>query len=154
MKGQLVFEFLVAGMIFFGIVVYTINYMNVNVSDFRLKSYQNRLQSKAVQISEVMMGSGPMSVADGNVFNITKIDAFNETYCKNITGYQQLVRDLHLYEKSSFGIMPGNVKIELSSQGSVLLECGLVTPRNVTRAEMGRLGLLQGEMATLRLIVW
>ena len=35
MKGQFVFEFLIAGLIFFVIVVYSINYLNVSVSDFK-----------------------------------------------------------------------------------------------------------------------
>ena len=52
MKGQFVFEFLVAGLIFFLIILYSINYLNVNVSDFKDDFYRSRLQGKAIQISD------------------------------------------------------------------------------------------------------
>ncbi len=159
MKGQFVFEFLIAGLIFFVIVVYSINYLNVNVSDFKSKFYQNRLQSKAIQISEVLMkGSSSLSLAEDSEFNLSKIQEFNNTYCDptDINTYKNLVKDLYLYEKTSYGLFQNDVGIDLinSTSGETLLDCGLRLPRNTTRAEIGRLGILDEEIMKLRVVVW
>ena len=159
MRGQFVFEFLIAGLIFFTIVVYTISYLNVNVSDFKSKFYHNRLQSKAIQISEVLMGGGSyLSIADSSEFNLTKIQEFNITYCNlsEISTYQNLVNDLHLKEKTVYGVFSDNIKIYLYllSPIEILLDCGPMIPRNITKAEVGRVGVFNGEMAKLEVVVW
>jgi hypothetical protein len=154
MKGQFVFEFLIAGLIFFAIVVYTINYLNVNVSDFKGKFYQNRLQSKAIQISEVLVkGSSPLSLAEDSEFDLSRIQGFNSTYCTP-GGYDSLIEDLYLYENTAYGRFSDNVKILLSSPSETLLDCGSIIPRNITKAEVGRYGTLGGEMLNLRVVVW
>lgn len=157
MKGQFVFEFLIAGLIFFTVVVYTISFLNVNVSDFKGKFYHNRLQSKAIQVSEVLMGGGSyLSIADSSEFNLAKIQEFNENYCNlsEIITYQNLVNDLHLYETTVYGVFSDNIKIYLFSPSETLLDCGPVIPRNITKAEVGRVGVFNGEMAKLEVVVW
>ncbi len=157
MKGQFVFEFLIAGLIFFTIVVYTISFLNVNVSDFKSKFYHNRLQSKAIQVSEVLMGGGSyLSIAESSEFNLAKIQEFNENYCNlsEISTYQNLVNDLHLYETTVYGVFSDNIKIYLFSPSETLLDCGPAIPRNVTKAEIGRVGVFNGEMAKLEVVVW
>lgn len=157
MKGQLVFEFIIAGLIFFMILLYTINYLNVNVSDYRSKFYQSRMQSKAVQVSEILMTSrSNLSLADGNGFNKTKISFFNSTYC-GFSNYKKLAEDFYMYENLNYGVVPNNIRIELTlpSSGETVLDCGPAnTPRNVTRAEIGRVGIYDGQAAKLSIIVW
>lgn len=159
MKGQLIFEFIIAGLIFFAIVLYTINYLNVSVSDFRDKFSQNRLQSKAIQIAEILVASeSGLSIADNLKFNLSKIQAFNSTYCPPQGNYRKLAEDLYLYEKNDFGVSPNNAKIELFTKDGVPLDCGpkvgFQIPRGITKAEIGRIGLFQGEIAKLRVTVW
>ncbi|MCK5016115.1 MAG: hypothetical protein KAS32_03505, partial [Candidatus Peribacteraceae bacterium] len=55
MKGQMVFEFIIAGLFFFAIIVYSMNYLSVNVNNFKGDFHQNLIQSKAIQISEIIM---------------------------------------------------------------------------------------------------
>ena len=163
MKGQFIFEFLIAGLIFFTIIVYTINYLNVNVSDFKSKFYQSRLQSKAIQISEVLMSSeSSLGLVDDSGFSLTKIQDFNNTYCEipfNATKYKgKLIRDFYLYEKVIYSPdegFPNDVKIILNSaSGEMLLDCGLRIPRNTAKAEIGRVGTLNREIAKLKVVVW
>jgi hypothetical protein len=160
MKGQLILEFVIAGFIFFAIVIYTINYLNVNVSDFNGKFYQNYLQTKALQISEILMGdASSLGLMDNAEFNTSKIQSFNSSYCNPGGVYKNLVEKLHLYQKTIFGTLPNDVRIEMNitSSGVTLLDCGPRIPRNITRAEIGRLGMLQdggSEIANLRIVVW
>jgi len=154
MRGQFVFEFLVAGIIFFIMVVYAINYLNMNVSDFGGKFYRNRLYSKAIQVSQVLMsGKSSLSMGEGWEFNASRIRVFNETYCTPY-GYKNLTRDLYLYETNEYGIFPNDVKIVLSNATDIILDCGMRIPRNITKAEVTRVGLLEGETAKLTVIVW
>ena len=156
MKGQFIFEFLIAGIIFFVIVVYSINYMNMNVSDFNSKFHHSWLQNKAIQISEVLMtGTSSLSIADGNEFNRTRIDSFNTTYCPPFGDYRKLVKDLYLYETSKFERynISGDVRIILSSESEVLLNCGPIRP-STPRADIERVGILEGEVVSLSIVVW
>jgi hypothetical protein len=159
MKGQLIFEFIIAGLIFFIIIIYTINYLNFNVSDFRDKFYQNRLQSKAFQVSEILMsGQTNLSLTDDGSFNQSKIYMFNLTYCGD-ANYKKLAEAFYMYETTTFGILPNNIKIGLSipESGVVLLDCGPANiPRllNMTKAEVGRVGFYEGKIAKLGVTVW
>lgn len=159
MKGQMVFEFIIAGLIFFIIMLYTINYLNFNVSDYRSKFYQSRMQNKAVQVSEILMAShSNLSIADGNGFNKTKIISFNSTYC-GFSDYKKLADDFFMYENLNYVVMPNNIRIELTipSSGVTILDCGPANiPRtiNATKAEIGRVGIYDGQTAKLSVIVW
>jgi hypothetical protein len=162
MKGQLVFEFLVAGFIFFAILVYTINYLNVNVSDYRNNFYQNWLQSKAIQISDILLkGESTLSLSSGQELNMTKIQLFNADYCPLQNGsYSKLIDDFYLYEKTNFGdVVSKDVIIQLSSPSGMLIDCRSkvgMFPSNITKAEIGRVGIIGStkEIAKLRVIVW
>ena len=159
MKGQFVFEFLIAGLIFFVIVVYSINYLNVSVSDFKTKFYSSRLQSKAVQVSEILMkGSSSISFVENSVFSLSKIQNFNDSYC-NLTdagSYPVLLNDMYLYEHTPYGREANYLKILMinTASGETFLDCGPRIPRNVTRAEVGRVGLLGNELMSLSVVVW
>lgn len=156
MKGQLILEFVIAGLIFFMIIVYTINYLNMNVADFKSKFYQSYLQTKAIQVSEVLMGDSSLSLMGNSEFDMLKIQSFGTNYCNPSGNYNNLVKELHLYQKTEAGFFPNDIIIKLDvSGGETLLDCGPRTiPRNTTRAEIGRFGLLDGDTANLRIIVW
>ena len=154
MKGQFVFEFLIAGLIFFTIIIYTINYLNTNVTDYKEKFHQSWLQNKAVQISEVLMGEGsPLSLTENGEFNLTKIQNFNLSYCNPDGNYRDLIEDLHLFEKTNYGLFAGNVRIVLSLPGEVLMDCGPRIPGS-PRAETRRVGVFNGNIAKLDIVVW
>jgi hypothetical protein len=156
MKGQLIFEFIVAGLIFFAIVLYSINFLNANMSDFREKFYQNKLQGKAFQVSEILIaGESGLGIADGGIFNQSKIAVFNATFCGD-SNYKALAEAFYMYETTNFGILPNNLRIDLSvpATGVVLLDCGPRIPRGNAKAEIGRVGLYQGNIAKLGVTVW
>lgn len=55
MKGQMVYEFVIASLFFFGIMLYTINFLNMNVSAFSETHDDDIYKSRAWQISEVVL---------------------------------------------------------------------------------------------------
>jgi len=159
MKGQFVFEFLLAGVIFFAVVLYAMNYLNVNVSDFQVRFYSDKLQSKALQISD-MLGNDRSSlglVESPSLFNKSMIESFNSTYCLDQDGYLRMRLDLNLMEKTEYGERMHNVNITLVTEsGLILLDCGYNIPTGIERAEAERFGVFRenGELAKLRVIVW
>ncbi|MBL7205969.1 MAG: hypothetical protein ISS36_00040 [Candidatus Aenigmarchaeota archaeon] len=56
-KGQLVFEFIVATVLFITIVLYVINTLDVNVSAAANNMIQDDLEYKAVQIADILVKS-------------------------------------------------------------------------------------------------
>jgi len=63
-KGQMVFQFIIAAVIFFAIVLYTLNFLNSNVNSYWNDMFVNELENKAVSVSEVLVKS--RGVWDGN----------------------------------------------------------------------------------------
>ncbi|NIO22459.1 MAG: hypothetical protein GTN38_00345 [Candidatus Aenigmarchaeota archaeon] len=159
MKGQFVFEFLIAGVIFFAIVLYAMNYLNVNVSDFKGRFYVDKLQSKALQISEIL-GNEKSSVGlvEGPyLFNASKIADFNTTYCIDRAGYMKMREDFELTEKTEYGERMHNANITLVTESGIpILQCGYTIPMWTEKAEIERFGILNenNELVTLRVIVW
>lgn len=158
MKGQFVFEFLIAGLIFFAVVLYAMNYLNVNVSDFRGRFQTDKLQSKAVQMSEILGSEkSPLGLVDSpSLFNRSKIENFNATYC-GFNGYTKLRKDFDLIERTNYGERMYNTNITVTGEfGDPVLDCGHSIPRGTGKAEIERFGVLEenNEMLTLRVIVW
>jgi hypothetical protein len=156
MRGQLIFEFIIAGLIFFAILLYTINYLNTNVSGFGSEFYQSRLQSKAAQIAEVLVSGGSnLSIADGVTFSPAKVQQFKDAYCLPAGDYMKFAEDFYLYEKLLYGISPNNARIRLSTSAQTLIDCGPDTvPTHVPSADVERIGLYAGDFARLTVTVW
>lgn len=156
MKGQFVFEFLIAGVIFFTVVLYMMNFLNVNVSDFHAKFYMDKLQSKVLQISEILINEkSPLSLVESpHLFNISKIANF-ESYCND--NYSLLRKDFDLVEKTDYGERFHNINITLVTEsGNFILNCGNTIPAGTEKGEIERLGILNenNELLKLRVVVW
>ncbi len=153
MKGQFIFEFLVAGLLFFAVVLYSINYMNTNVRMFSANFYQDWLNDKVVQISEMLMNEhSPVSlVSDANVFNQTKIQDFQNIYC-NENSYAKMINDFGLHEKREYGLVMHDISITLNTSNNTIFTCGK-TPA-LPSASIERLGLLNGKISKLTVTVW
>ncbi len=158
-KGQFVFEFLIAGVIFFAVVLYAMNYLSANVSDFRGKFYMDKLQSKALQISSILLNEkSPMGVVESpHVFNMSKIDGFDTKYCGATGDYTLLRKNLDLIEKTDYGERVHNINITLTKASGVpLLSCGYTVPGGARKAEMQRFGILNEDrgLVILKMVVW
>ncbi|MEM5871581.1 MAG: hypothetical protein QW051_01775 [Candidatus Aenigmatarchaeota archaeon] len=155
-KGQLVFEFVIAGIVFFTILFFSINYLNSNSLTFRENAYQNYLQTKSLQISEILTNeNSSLSLVDSSGFSQNKIDVFNNTFCKTSDGYKKLLKDLNLYKDVSSIQIPNNIKILLITEDEkILLDCGLNNPKNIQKAEITRINLYNNKIAKLNVVVW
>lgn len=155
MKGQFIFEFLISGLVFFAVVLFTINFLTSNVSSFKNQFYIDHLQIMALRSSELLTnGNSQMNLVDGwPTYSVSKIDAFT-ALCQNANEYNKIRELLGLSEATSFGTRLFDINV-MVSWGSETRTCGPPIPAYVSKAEIKRYGLLDtGEFVKLNIVVW
>lgn len=159
MKGQFVFEFLIAGFIFFGIILYSINYLNTNVNTFEGGFHKDEMTSKAVWVSEMLTSpTSDISLSEGwPVFSLTKISEFESDYCQTQEDFGKLKGKLNMIKRGPFTEIPMTVRIVMTSPAlpGERLECDEVsdTRKIEYTTNIRRVGLLNGEYAFLDVYV-
>ena len=160
MKGQLVFEFVIATLFFLAIVMYTISYLNTTVFAFSENHYSSMLENKAWQISETLVtGRGIWSgspmvpeelglAEDWPVLNSSKMDRLN-TWCGTRLSEMAALLDvdpefhgtsIEIYRKTTTG--EENV-----------LRCGSL-PTRIPNAMVTRFGVRDTDSSLLKVMVW
>jgi hypothetical protein len=162
MKGQMIFEFIIAAVLFFAIVFYIINVLGVNVSSFSSSSQLDVFQSKALQISEMLVSSKGVwngvepavvgLVKDAPVLDSEKIQNFNITCRMNYAGLKEkLGLKEYLYEDVE---KEYNAKIRIYKNQTEIVDCGPYEPPK-ERGGVKRFALSDdGEIITVRVEVW
>lgn len=113
MRGQMVFEFIVAAALFFGIVFYVITYLSGIVSTYSNDFAGSSLENKVLQISEFLVHSG---LSDRwPVLNSTKMAELNLSCSADYAGLLQKL-ELENYK----------IRIQINETGNTnpLVECG------------------------------
>jgi hypothetical protein len=135
MKGQMVFEFIVAAVIFIGVVLYVVLLLNSTISSYTGDYSKNALNEKALRISEILVhsqgvwepvaGSSPTMyrpiqagiASDWPVLNDTEI-RYLASYCTVDYGKSGLV---DLFGIGGETLAEGvGIKISNSTNGSIL----------------------------------
>ncbi len=176
MKGKMVFEFTVAALLFFSIMLFIITYLNQNVRSFSSDAYREVLQSKAFQISEMLAKNRAvwpeqydLRVAglekEWPVLNMTQI-VWLQNYCnwktgsvetgynslKELLGLKERMYDFDTGENRNFNVTI--VDIEAAGPGSVLLNCGK-DPGGAARAFVRRIAVSESmKLLALDVSVW
>lgn len=176
MKGQMIFEFVIAAVLFFGIIVYAINILNVESSIYSSDYIIAELENKAMQVSELLMHDpgiwyGDVISAPGDVradviglsngwpvLNSTKIKLLRQ-YCLN--DYNDLLDHLDTKMTTPFGDRNMKVVIEINETEVVpekaLIEppnCGY-EPINTTYARVDRIAITEdGDILRVVVGVW
>jgi hypothetical protein len=159
----MVFEFVVAAMIFFTIILYTINYLNSSVSAFSNELYINNMETRAIQISELLIhnpgvwdGDEPRLVGlceEWPVLNSIRIGNLH-TFCQDPANYNNLLQNLGLEENRFGSTQRYNISIRINESGNpvALLDCGPSPPeRRMVNVERFA---LSGENKILSINVW
>ncbi len=157
MKAQAVFEFMIAFIIFFAVILYTLNHLHSTVWMFSNEYYVNALETKALQISELLVTSpgiwesgfpkSPGLASKWPILNSTKIQWLN-TSCTN--NYQNILKSFEINSTKN------GLKITITEIGNSkpLLDCGIL-PENKIHASMRRIALSEtGKLLRLEVSVW
>ncbi|MBI2675346.1 MAG: hypothetical protein HYX24_02725 [Candidatus Aenigmarchaeota archaeon] len=158
-KGQMLLEFVIAALIFFGILFFIISLLNTNVSRYSLSAVADSLESKAVRVSEMLLSEGmwdngtysPGLVAGRNVIDYGKLGRFREL-CENNYTYVQLL--LGLTTQGMAGKNAKDFYISIDDDRKNVMECG-GKQRPATSANIRRYALSQNNtIVSLDIFVW
>jgi len=131
----MVFEFIIAVMLFFTIIFFMLNYMNTAVSGYDRDFFQEDMESKASQVSELLVmnngvwvGREPVVLgisAGWPVLNSTKIQ-WLKNYCIYPANYSKLADSLGVHPRTMMKIQIN----ETWSDGSLheLANCSVREP--------------------------
>jgi hypothetical protein len=166
-KGQMIFEFMVAAVLFFGIVLYIMSYLNASMATFSDDLYINSLHSKALSASELLVvsegnwsGSTPISIglASGYpVLDSTKMQ-YLQSYCSN--NYRDTLDKLNIMGAPFYLAGGGkgfDAYLEINETGGASrLSCGQ-PPGGALFAEVHRVALSDDspkKVLLVRVMVW
>lgn len=149
-KGQAVFEFVIATVLFLAVVFYIINFLNATIYNYNSQFNNVILDSKSVQISEILVkdtgewvGGVPVIVGLSDEYPVMDINKIQdlESYCA--TNYVDLIDNFNLGRRK--------FRINITVGGSDYM-CGPSVP-NVPRSETERFGILP-DNSIVKLNVW
>lgn len=160
LSGQMIFEFIVAAVIFFGIVLYIISYLSTSMGLFSADFYTSSLQSKAVQVSEAL-AKNPPPVGLAKAWPVLGDAEMEElgSLCLNVNDYQGLVRRLGLFEEYGETTRYYNLKVDISKAGGEpLVKCinpALAEVMAAQRGDVRRYALSEAnEILVMDVVVW
>lgn len=159
MKGQLVFEFIVAAVLFIGIVIFVLNTLNSNVAQFTGSYFSQSLEHKALIASEALVKtrSGIVGLAESwPVLNSSKIQAL-QAFCNDPLNYTDFLMKLNLEEKPGFGTYDARLIINNTKTGATLLDCkpplSPFLPSSVSSTHLKRFAILNNS-DPVEVIIW
>ena len=162
MKGQLVFEFVIAALMLFAIIIYTINYLSINSNLYHERFLSNILESKAMQVSEILMNDPNNGIIEQwPILDMVKMTSF-ENDCD--TDYVGMLQDFSMIDNEPYTELHHMSVVVNSSDGTLYLDCGRSPPsipiiwyRAASKAMVTRFGYLPppvDKIATVEVIVW
>ena len=158
----MIFEFIVAAMLFFSIIFYVISFMSGSVSAASVDLQSGVLESRTVRISEMLVRTkgvwnqgipvspGLVSWRGWPVLSSEKI-GWLESYCRSSSGYDALRQNTGLLE-GAFG-RTYELKITVANKTDVLADCGKVR-EELKKASIRRFGVSEtGDILTVDVTV-
>jgi len=163
LKGQLVFEFLVGVLIFFGILFYVLNYLNCTVSGYREGFGSDSMWIESYKIGELLImnkgnwsGGVPSVVGlakDWPVLDEAKIRSLNAYCSASQDNYQDLKNKLDIEEGRYFAVIVD----EIGPGGSIspLVKCPSDKIPEIRQSQSTRYGILaNGNVVVVYSYVW
>jgi hypothetical protein len=161
-KAQLVFEFLIAVLIFFGLLFYTINYLSWTVSGYSADFSGQNMESEVSQVAELLVlnkgswpGGNPAIVGlaqEWPVLNSTKISWLNSS-CNS--DYENFVKRFDVSPKHRLKVTV--TETLPSGAASVRADCrwGVDIPSTAASVETRRYALSEsGNILAIRVGIW
>ena len=153
MKGQLVFEFVIAALILFFVVIYTINYVSDSMNLYHASFVSNYFESRSIQVSDVLLND-PVNgiVREWPLLSMGKMSGL-ENLCDN--DYYLVLERFDLDRKASYD-RPLHLYVSVDSiNGTNYMVCGSVPPPRTEKATTTRFGLLpSSDIARVEVTIW
>ncbi len=155
-SGQATFEFILAAVFFFMLLIYAVTFMNTTVAQYSMESRNSELEARAAEISDYLVHINLTS--DWPVLSYSRISSFH-TACNN--NYDRFVGFFDLLDNTA-GVDAGrgNFKVminETAPGGNVVLaDCrqGTEAPE-IERAEVERFAVSESNnVINVKVVTW
>lgn len=142
-RGQAVFEFIIAAVLFFAIIFYIINFLDTNMSNYSAGSQFNVLESKSAEISEYLVHV--------NLTNEWPILSY-----ANIANLDWSCNDDYSGLLNRFDLGENRFKLQVNEGPKLLLDCERSkTVPDIQKAEIERYALSENNtILNIRVVVW
>lgn len=162
-KGQLVFEFIIAAVLFMGLVLFVLNMLNTNVSiftgDYGIYDMENRVITLSEALVKTNVGIG--LAEEWPVLDQTKITTL-QTDCNDNNKYVDLLKSFNLdsrpqgFDRTYDYRIVINKTLPLGGGRVTILECNPPRgpPVNITGAHVRRYAVLDTNKERLDIDVW
>jgi len=147
----------------FSIIIYTLSYVNGEVSFFTNSFKSDKMESKVIQVAVSLLNphSKYTIVDEWPVINHNKMLILNTTCNDAVSGYPQLLTDLELHEIDPLGgIHNIHMKIkatEFANPDNIIIECGRLPIDLSDRPmvyEIKRIGIDSDSKNPVELKIW
>jgi len=161
MKGQLVFEFVVATLLFLAIVMYTINIINTTALQYSDGNSLEMIDNRAWEISEMLVRSDgiwgttpPRAIGIAEQWPILSEEKITSLSGNCTTNFDDVLRLMNIHPDSARGM---SIEVwRFSDPGeSMIMKCGN-TPGNFNSAAITRFGVsdTDGSLLKVKVFYW
>jgi len=149
--GQAVFEFVIASLIIFSVIFYTINYISMDFGMRHNHFMSDVLEDNAMRVSDILLSSHQDGiVTEWPRLSTAKMTGLNTT-CS--TDYIATLQRLGLKEGLPY---VRYIHMNITAQdnaGTTYINCGRTPPENVGKAVATRFGILPSTKRIVRIVV-
>ncbi len=153
-KGQVVFEFIIAALILFALIFYSINYVSRDFDSRHARFSTDALESRVLRVSEYILSSGNGIIGEWPYLS-SGMMATLDNDCSS--DYELFLESINLrqtfpYEKYTHI----NIMVITTESDAVLLSCGRTPPDRGGSATVTRYVLDpgSGEIARVDITIW
>lgn len=156
-KGQAIFEFIIASLILFSVIFYTINFLSMDFNMRHERFLTDHLESNSIRVSGMLMNPDTGIIDSWPALSQSKMNTLNTT-CE--MDYIGTLDDFGLREELPY-VRYIHIKLTVTDLGSnTYLDCGRSPPGGVETAEVTRFAFLPSppyptdEIAIVALSLW
>jgi hypothetical protein len=162
MKAQAVFEFIIASMILFSIIIYTISYLSSSFATHHGIANTADLEAKAMRISDILASDNQIGIfSSWPSLSVPRMTALDNT-CKDASndGYFRTIGRFGLNESSPSSKYNRLQIMVVGTDGFVYVNCGRVPVGKVASGYVTRFGFVpgatpgSGQLAMINVTVW
>jgi hypothetical protein len=152
LKGQIVFEFVIASLILFSVIVYTISFIASDFNTRHGRFLSDRLESNSIRVSNLLLSDhkdigivGVWPETDQNMIDDLMVECGD---------YPSLQESLGLREESPY-VTYMHFNITVADESTMYVNCGRELPEGTGKAVVTRYALSPSKsVARIEVTVW
>ncbi len=159
MKGQAVFEFVIAALILFSIIMYVISYMSTSFDLHHELFKSNRLEASALRVSDIIISDPENGIVDSwPNMSVSRMNDFHDA-CNQKgmdgedVGYFDLLEKFNLRDQTPYSRYTQlNIRV-IGDYGDVYVDCGRTPFDEGTKGTVTRFGYVPERNQAARIVV-